>query len=548
MAPEAALADEVLAACFGRLSLLSQPRIARVSHRWRDAAALAFARRLRWRKKARASRLPLPVPAVPGRGAAPRNAILNVGFSLEFLGGGDLVVQVVDPDERAVRSLRVATGGADGPSVSEAPRRAFAAHGPFNAGVGGVVGYRDQGGARPAPGMTFFPAVGGGGAETSAAAWVADGQWANVLHAGRVVFLLREHGDWWSDGHLAADVLDTDTGGRAVVDVTPMRDALRAAVRARNPPGSRYRGPLAAGVEAAVGGYPEFDRHKRCAVSAADGHFLFHVTTAAGAKVAASLPLPASIAADGAVDGAVPAAFAVRWPKDDPIARPGLSREKPCGEYLMLWGDPSARGIEVALIRAADLAAASRFLAAPNSSAVAAAFGRGGVEENIAYSRASGVVVACSPPRAGLPLPAVIVWDWETGACLQAAVLDGLPPKPPPPPWGGEPPLRFPVGAEVECRVAAGWAPGVVLALRPDDESPYLVRLEGFGDCLAPVDSARVIRSRAGGEERRWNQRTCAFEVAASVSLALHPRAARVAVGLWHECKAAGVVYAVDFG
>ena len=248
------------------------------------------------------------------------------------------------------------------------------------------------------------------------------------------------------------------------------------------------------------------------------------------------------------VDGAVPAAFAVRWPKDDPIARPGLSREKPCGEYLMLWGDPSARGIEVALIRAADLAAASRFLAAPNSSAVAAAFGRGGVEENIAYTRASGVVVACSPPRAGLPPPAVIVWDWETGVCLQAAVLDGLPPKPPPPPWGGEPPLRFAAGAEVECRVAAGWAPGVVLALRPDDESPYLVRLEGFGDCLAPVDSARVIRSRAGGEERRWNQRTCAFEVAASVSLALHPRAARVAVGLWHECKAAGVVYAVDFG
>ena len=56
MAPEAALADEVLAACFGRLSLLSQPRIARVSRRWRDAAALAFARRLRWRKKARAAR------------------------------------------------------------------------------------------------------------------------------------------------------------------------------------------------------------------------------------------------------------------------------------------------------------------------------------------------------------------------------------------------------------------------------------------------------------------------------------------------------------
>ncbi|KAH8092033.1 hypothetical protein JL720_5610 [Aureococcus anophagefferens] len=475
MAPEAALADEVLAACFGRLSLRSQPRIARVSRRWRDAAALAFARRLRWRKKACAARLPLPVRAVPGRDAAPRNEILNVGFSLEFLGGGDLVVQVVDPDARAVRSLRVSTGGADGPAVSEAPR-AFAAHGPFNAGVGGV--------------------------------------WANVLHAGRVVFLLREHGDWWSDERLAADVLDTDTGGRAVVDVTPMRDALRAAVRARIEPRSQYRGPLAAGVEAALGGYPEFDRHTRCAVSAADGHFLFHVTTAAGAKVAASLPLPASIAADGAVDGAVPAAFAVRWPKDDPIARPGLSREKPCGEYLMLWGDPSARGIEVALIRAADLAAASRFLAAPNSSAVAAAFGRGGVEENIAYTRASRVVVACSPP----PPPAVIVWDWETGVCLQAAV---------------------------ECR--AGWAP-VVLALRPDDESPYLVRLEGLGDCLAPVDSARVIRSRAGGEERRWNQRTCAFEVAASVSLALHPRAARVAVGLWHECKAAGVVYAVDFG
>ena len=40
---ELALANELLAACIGRLSLRSLPCVASVSHRWRDAARAAFA-------------------------------------------------------------------------------------------------------------------------------------------------------------------------------------------------------------------------------------------------------------------------------------------------------------------------------------------------------------------------------------------------------------------------------------------------------------------------------------------------------------------------
>ena len=38
MAADAALADEVLAACINQLSLRGLPRFARVCRRWRDAA------------------------------------------------------------------------------------------------------------------------------------------------------------------------------------------------------------------------------------------------------------------------------------------------------------------------------------------------------------------------------------------------------------------------------------------------------------------------------------------------------------------------------
>ena len=85
---ELALANELLAACIGRLSLRSLPCVASVNHRWRDAARAAFESQLRWRAEAGRVSLPLPVPAVPARGLA--SQIGQTGFSLTFLRGGDL--------------------------------------------------------------------------------------------------------------------------------------------------------------------------------------------------------------------------------------------------------------------------------------------------------------------------------------------------------------------------------------------------------------------------------------------------------------------------
>ena len=566
------LPDELLAACLGWLTLRSLPCVARVNHRWSAAAQVAFEAQLRWRADPRCRRLPLPVPDVPP--AQPLDShIHHVGFSLAFLRGGALVVQLVDATAAAVRTLCFAdpglARGADPPEPREAPRREFADHGPFNAGVGGVVGYRH--GARDAPGhaegMAFFPRTSGGGAAASDATWVAEGSWQNVLHAGNTVFLLRAHASWWEDATIMADVLDTDTGGRAAVDVTPLRDALR-----------QQLGP---------------DRPTRGAVSAAEGHFIFHMGTEGGAKVAAALRLPAHVPpqsgrprARGGSAPIVPSgvAFARRWPASHSIARLHSPNEEPCGAYLMLWEERSDAGgaagagaaggaaqtsaasadpaggrfaLDVVLLHASSGGAVGQALAGPAPdgphSGVAAAFSYGGVGA-IDYGAASGVVAACSLPRAGLPPPAVLVWDWRTAVCLQAVLFHPLPPEPPrrpvaPP--GAHAPLRFPVGTHVACRMGAAlWLPGVVAAhhvrVAPGQRpAAYLVHLERGDTCFAPLDHPGIIRAAADGEGLAWNDRTQTMEVDAEASLAVHPSSGQLAIGMWHVGVAAGVLYSV---
>ena len=97
------LADDLLAACVGQLTLRSLPCVSPVSRRWRQAALLAFASQLRWRAPACCLPLPLPVPAVPARTL--RNPIRRSGFTLAYLHGGDLVVQLVDAQTATVRTV-----------------------------------------------------------------------------------------------------------------------------------------------------------------------------------------------------------------------------------------------------------------------------------------------------------------------------------------------------------------------------------------------------------------------------------------------------------
>ena len=139
------LADELLALCIGQLTLRSLSHVSLVNRHWRRAAERAFARQLRWRAEARTTPLRLPVPATPARTSSP-SQIRKTGFSLTSLRGGDLVVQIVDAQESAVRTVRFAGDGGAPLEPHEEPRREFADHGPFNAGVGGVVGYGAAGG------------------------------------------------------------------------------------------------------------------------------------------------------------------------------------------------------------------------------------------------------------------------------------------------------------------------------------------------------------------------------------------------------------------
>ena len=77
---------------------------------------------------------------------------------------------------------------------------------------------------------------------------------------------------------------------------------------------------------------------------------------------------------------------------------------------------------------------------------------------------------------------------------------------------------------------------------------PYLIHLDRRDSINPPVDHPETIRAAADGEEVSWNSRTRAMEVAATVSLVLHPSSSRLSIGMWHERAAAGVLYAVSFG
>ena len=104
-APSELLADELIAACIGHLTLHSLPCVARVNRRWRAAALVAFDSQLRWRADPRCFPLRLPIPAAPARA---ESHVARAGACIAFLRDGDLVVQLVDPAADAVRTLRFA--------------------------------------------------------------------------------------------------------------------------------------------------------------------------------------------------------------------------------------------------------------------------------------------------------------------------------------------------------------------------------------------------------------------------------------------------------
>ena len=116
-------------------------------------------------------------------------------------------------------------------------------------------------------------------------------------------------------------------------------------------------------------------------------------------------------------------------------------------------------------------------------------------------------------------------------------------------------PLRFAIGTKVECRMGeALWLPGVVAAHHHSSgvpgqrPFPYLIHLDSGDACCAPVDHPDMIRSVDSTEEVSFNTRTRSMEAAATTSLVLHPSSSRVAIGMWHNGAAAGVLHSIAFG
>jgi len=103
---------------------------------------------------------------------------------------------------------------------------------------------------------------------------------------------------------------------------------------------------------------------------------------------------------------------------------------------------------------------------------------------------------------------------------------------------------------------AALWLPGVVAAHHVSaggpglwqQPLPYMVHLDRGDSCFAQHDHPGLIRAAVAGEELAWNGRTQAMEVAATASLVIHPSSSRLAIGMWHDEAAAGVLFSVDIG
>ena len=182
--------------------------------------------------------------------------------------------------------------------------------------MAGLVGYAGQQ-------IAFFPAATAKRSTWSSKVQVIGRSHQNILHCGEHLFLLC-HGDWWHDPQLFADVLDIQEGTYQKIDITKLRD----------------------GMAELLGD----DNLRRSAVSSTRDHFVFHVNTFSGAKIAGAVRLPktkggASSAAEAPCSEA-PVSFAKKWP-DGPMAELEEPSELPVEDQLLLHSRWHRKGMGV---------------------------------------------------------------------------------------------------------------------------------------------------------------------------------------------------------
>ncbi|OLP96581.1 hypothetical protein AK812_SmicGene21168 [Symbiodinium microadriaticum] len=266
---------------------------------------------------------------------------------------------------------------------------------------------------------------------------------------------------WPFSRQLFADVLDMREGTYQKIEITKMRDDM-----------AQLLGD---------------DSARRQAVSSTRDHFVFHVNTFTGKKIAGAVRIP-KIAGGSAVDppsSMAPVSFAKSWASGEPIAE----------------------------------------------------------LEALAVSLSFDIVCGCGIAPRGLQPPPVVVWDLSTGLVLQqfchhAVQPDSSPviPASPLEPVGGG--YRFSVGNQVECFTSEGWQPGRVIEqnYRESDwpagvSAPYQVRLTGDTPALiyVPQDLPRLIRPIGNRQAYESGE--------VDIQVAIHPTRRCMLVGLWQKSR-----------
>ena len=511
MDPAQDLTDENIGLILSWLTLSSLPSCAATARRWHEASVLGFSKQLLWRRQAHYCEVALP-------------AEVGEGF-VTFLGDGSSLI-LAAADKRIV-TLWLPDGATHGQAEAQEKTSRQWPYSRLRSGVAGLVGYAGRE-------IAFFPAAAEQGSTWSKKMQVIGRTYQNILHCGEHLFLLCR-GNWWHDERLFADVLDMEAGTYQKIDITKLRDVL-----------AELLGDDSSG---------------RQAVSSTRDHFLFHVNTLTGTKIAGAVRLPK---ATGDAPGAsfkaapceapleAPVSFAKMWPSSHPIAQLEQPNELPVEDHLLLYHHWERNGLSICLLDAATGNVRSQLLRPPLATGLAGQFMADRDLGALAVSLKFDVVCGCGVAPRGLHPPPVVVWDLSTGLVLHEFYHDALQPRVPvvlpeaPVETASSSGFRFNVGDTVECFTGDGWQKGQVTQwdYREADwpmgvRAPYQVRLTGQARQLmiyVPQDLPELIRSAANCEAYEPGE--------VDIQIVLHPARRCIMIGLWQ--KFSGRVHCIE--
>ena len=498
------LTDENIILILSWLVLTSLPSCAAISWRWYKSSVVGFSKQLQWRHQVHYREIVLP------------SKQLGEGF-VTFLVDGSPLILAADHDMHRILTF-LATDKSASVQVMQ-PKQQTSREWPYSrlrSGVAGLVGYAGQQ-------IAFFPAAAKSKSTWSSKTQVIGRTHQNILHCGEHLFLLC-HGSWWDDAQLFADVLDLQEGTCERIEITKLRDDM-----------AHVLGD---------------DDAQRQAVSSTRDHFVFHVNTFTGTKVAGAVRIPKAPATAEAACIQAPVSFAKVWPSGHPIAQLEQPGELPVEDHLLLYSPWQRRGLNICLLDAASGDVRSQLLRPPPATGAASRFFADRGVGALAVSLSFDVICACSVAPRGLQPPPVLVWDLSTGLLLREFCHDAvaqnvpvvLPAAPDEPNSSG---YNFSVGDMVQCFTGDGWQQGQVTQqdYREADwpvgvTVPYQVRLTGEAPGLiyVPRDLPRLIRPAA-------NWHTYASEEV-DLQIAIHPARRCIMIGLWQKFR--GRVHCLD--